>query len=102
MNILDFIKGNGKCKSASGHWFVLTELVDEWYCIKGYLEMENGFRFKCEWDREGVPRNLPYTHGLNLMPVVSITKYKVVDTKELEKYTSVESFNQEQELKFSA
>lgn len=100
MNLLEYIKDNGKCKSASGHWFTLTELTNEWYCIRGYLTMDNGFSFNCEWDREGVPRNLPYTHGLNLMPVVSMTKYKVVDTKELHKYSSVEQFNKEQQERF--
>jgi hypothetical protein len=92
MNILEFIRQGGKCKSAAGHWFHLTDIVEgEQYPIKGTL-IHNNEPFKYEWAEDGTPSNLPYTHCLDLVPVIEVIKYKMVDKKELAKYDNIEDF----------
>ena len=92
MNILEYIKDGGKCKSFANNWFILSEIDEEHeYPIKGFL-LINGKSYPYRWTKEGVPHNLPYTHGLNLMPVVEITTYKSVSASELLKYDNREDF----------
>jgi len=93
MNIADYIKQGGKCKSKSGHWFILDSIKYEKYPIKGWLLMNDGkYYYPCRWDEDGVPHNLPYTHGLELMPVIPVTTYRMVDKKLLSRYLTAEEF----------
>jgi hypothetical protein len=92
MNILEYIKSGGKCKSMADNWFILSEIEEgEEYPIKGFLVI-NGKSYPYRWTEEGVPHNLPYTHGLNLMPVVEVVNYKSINPKELSKYSNREDF----------
>ena len=98
MTLLEYIQNSGKCKSKSGHWFVFKHFkLDEKYPIKGYLKMKD-YDFPCEWTEDGVPKNLPYTHGLDLMPVVPVVDYKMVDKSTLSNYQYVQDFIKDQGL----
>lgn len=93
MNIADYVKKGGKCKSKSGHWFILDCVKYEEYPIKGWLLVNNGTHYlPCRWTEDGVPHNLPYTHGLDLIPVVPVTTYKMVDKKILSNCDTMSEF----------
>ena len=91
MNIVDYVKGGGKCKSKSGHWFILDCVKYEEYPIRGWLLMGD-FYYPCKWNENGEPHNLPYTHGLDLIPVVPVTTYKMVDKKILSNCDTMSEF----------
>ena len=78
MKLIDFIKDGGLCKSKSGHWFKLTGFDDSEYPIIGCLSI-NGRQYQYKWNEDGTPHNLPYTHGLDLMPVVKEVSYRMVN-----------------------
>ena len=42
MEMVEYIKQGGKCKSKSGHWFILDSIKYEKYPIKGWLLMNDG------------------------------------------------------------
>lgn len=91
MNILEYIKHGGKCKSKSGHWFRLKEFVSGPYPISGFLVI-NGKSYPYSWSEDGSPENLPYTHGLDLMPVIPVTHYKMVNKNLLSRYVTRQEF----------
>lgn len=89
MNILDYILNGGSCKSKSGHWFHLDRInSNQEYPISGWLHINDNF-YRYNWNENGVPENLPYTHGLDLMPVITITSYKMLTLEELSNYNSI-------------
>lgn len=91
MNIKDYIKNGGSCKSKSGHWFVFQSIDSGDYPIKGFLTV-NGKNFPYSWTEDGQPHNLPYTHQLDLVPVVPVVSYKMVKTEALKRYNTIEDF----------
>ena len=91
MNILQFLKEGGLCKSKAGHWFVLDTINDEQYPIKGWLTI-NGLNYRYEWTEEGLPHNLPYTHGLDLMPVIGEVSYRTINKDILKKSDNIQHF----------
>lgn len=98
MNILEYVKNGGVCKSKSGHFFVLNGIENgAEYPITGYLQMEN-YKYPCKWTENGVPHNLPYSHGLDLMPVISIVSHKMIDKEILSRYMTVEEFRHDAEI----
>mgnify|MGYP006301201215 CR=1 FL=1 len=92
MNLLEYVKQGGRCKSKSGHWFTPSEMPGNGeYPIKGYLTI-NGKSYYYEWTEDGSPHNLPYTHGLDLMPVIKVTSYRMVDKDILSRYMHLMDF----------
>lgn len=91
MDMVEYLKQGGKCKSKSGHFFILDCIKHEEYPIRGWLLMDD-FYYPCKWNENGEPHNLPYTHSLDLMPVIPITSYKMVDKKLLSQYNNIRDF----------
>ena len=91
MNLLEYIKQGGKCKSSAGHWFILSKIGTGEYPIEGTLEI-NGKQYPYKWTETGIPHNLPYTHGLGLVPVIKVTSYRIVDKDLLKRYLTREEF----------
>lgn len=98
MNMLEYIRNGGLCRSASGHDFVLSGFEKgSKYPVKGFLLMNN-YNYPCEWTEDGVPHNLPYSHGLNLMPVIPVVTYKMVSNQLLSRYMNIEDFLHDAEI----
>lgn len=95
MNILEFIKQNGQCRSESGHHLVVQQLDSGDYPIVGHLLMKD-FQFPCRWTEDGLPENLPTNHGLALMPTIPQVYYKSIDKKHLAKFDTIEHLMIEQ------
>ena len=92
MNLLEYIKQGGKCKSNAGHWFVLSGFDEgEEYPINGFLIINNK-SYPYKWTENGIPHNLPYTHGLDLVPVIEVSSYKSVSKKLLSEYEFIDDF----------
>lgn len=91
MTIVDYLKQGGKCKSKAGHDFVLDCIKYEKYPIKGWLVINNE-EYPYEWTENGEPHNLPYTHCLDLVPVIPVTTYKMVDKKILLECDDIRDF----------
>lgn len=92
MNILEYIKQGGTCKSKAGHFVrILQTDFEEEYPIKGQIVM-NKFDYDCKWTKEGTPHNLPLTHCLDLVPVIPVITYKSVNKGKLSKYDNIDDF----------
>lgn len=91
VNILDIVNAGGKLRTAAG-WDVdicyVNKEVD--HCICGYVSSPNGMKNLHKWDKDGKPQNLPLTHGLNLIPVVPITTYHMIDPKQMKQFDKVQ------------
>lgn len=92
MNILEFIQQGGKCQSKAGHWFLLKEIGEDEYPIKGWL-LINRKLYYYAWTTEGKPHNLPYTHGLDLMPMLGRTSYEMISLDRLADCKDINDFN---------
>lgn len=91
MNILEYIQQGGKCRAKAGYDFILDEFdFEDYWCIIGRLETAYNYKIKCRWNKDGVPRGLPYTHGLDLMPVIPIVTYKMIKVETLAKYNNID------------
>ena len=91
MTLLEYIKQGGKCKSKAGYWFTLSKFGTGEYPIEGLLSI-NGEQYPYRWTEDGIPENLPYTHGLDLMPIIKVTTYKMVKKGNLSRYMTREEF----------
>mgnify|MGYP003338343288 CR=1 FL=1 len=91
MKLIDFIKDGGLCKSKSGHWFRLSGFQSGNYPISGFLQINDRW-YEYQWSEDGVPINLPYTHGLDLMPLVEEISYKMVNKNILEECENINQF----------
>jgi hypothetical protein len=91
MDVVEYLKQGGKCRSKSGHDFILDSIKYEEYPIRGWLLMGK-FYYPCKWTENGEPHNLPYTHSLDLVPVIPITTYKMVNKKLLSECDNIEDF----------
>lgn len=91
MNIQEFIQQGGKCRAKAGYDFILDEFdPNDYWCIVGKLQTTYNYKIKCKWDKHGVPQGLPYTHGLDLLPVIPITTYKMIKLETLAKFDKIE------------
>lgn len=99
MNILDYVRKNGKVRTASGEEVEITYTStdpDEKYPIRGFIKFRFGNHSICEWDVNGYPHNLPVTHGLDIHPVIPVTKYHFVSNKKLKNYNDIRDFIREE------
>lgn len=91
ITVLDFITAGGKCVTAAGWDFQICYVDTEIkYSICGYVTNPRGIKSIHKWDKDGNPENLPLNHGLNLVPTVPITKYYMIDKKEMNNFTKVQ------------
>lgn len=89
--VLDFINAGGRCITAAGWEFQICYIdKDIEYCICGYVISPNGTKNIHKWDKDGRPEKLPITHGLNLIPTVPITKYHMIDMKNMKEFDKVQ------------
>lgn len=86
MNILKFATNTMsnpekyQLRTASGRTIEVTNIVNsERYPIRGVIkDTVSGLDIICEWDENGYPHNLPYNHGLNLLPYRSKTVFEMI------------------------
>lgn len=99
MNILEYIENGGTVKTSSGHFVDCYLSDDEVYPIHGNVKDFGSFGFKyfCRWTADGIPENLPTTHGLDLNPTLERIVYDIFSRKELSKYESI--FELKEQLK---
>lgn len=89
MNLFEFITCGGLVKTAAGHIVTLTDVnPNEKFGIKGMVNWVGGHKSEMEWDVEGFPEDRRTHHGLNLLPVVSVTKYQSIPMSSLKNYDS--------------
>ena len=91
ITILDFVNNLGKVRTAAG-WDVNICYVDKDndYPICGYVINPNGTKNLYHWAENGKPENLPLNHGMNLIPVVPITEYHMIDIKRMKDFDKVQ------------
>jgi hypothetical protein len=91
LTILDFVNAGGKCITAAGWEFQICYInKDIEYPICGYVISPSGVKSLYHWDVFGDPFDLPLTHGLNLVPVVPIITYHIIDIAQLSKFARVQ------------
>lgn len=87
MNMLEFAKcalrypDQYQLRTASGRIVEITKIAtSESYPIRGIIkDAVPGHDVICEWNENGYPHNLPYTHGLTLLPYRAKTVYERID-----------------------
>ena len=92
MNILQFAAHTlsnpekYQLRTASGRVVEITNIVDSTkYPIQGIIkDTAPGLNSICEWDENGYPHNLPYTHGLNLLPYHAKTVYERIPASQFD------------------
>lgn len=86
MNFVEFINLKGMCKTAAGHKIhnIKTTGLDKQYPIIGKVEWKTGYLMDMSWDENGVPRNLPLNHGLNLIALIPRVEFDVIDISKLD------------------
>ena len=91
ITVFDFLNAGGKCKTACGWDFKICWLNKESdYPICGYVVYSNNDQMMYKFDVNGFPEKLPITHGLNLIPVVPITTYRMIDMKKMDNFDKVQ------------
>ncbi len=91
ITVLDFVNAGGRARTAAGYEFQLSYIAkDQPYPIVGYVINPAGVKSLHKWDINGNPENLPLTHGLNLIPVVPIITYHMIDVKKLNEFDKVQ------------
>ena len=94
MNVLEYIEAGGMVKTSSGYNVSIILSDDEKYPIHGTI-LKCGiteYNIHCKWDKNGLPHNLPETHGFELNPVVKEVIYHVVHRSELKMYNDICEF----------
>lgn len=92
MNILKFahyaLKNPTKycLRTASGRLVNITYISEsDPYPIRGeILNTTPGRNTICQWDENGYPHNLPYTHGLQLLPYTAEIVWRKIDKKDVD------------------
>ena len=91
ITVFDFLNAGGNCKTACGWDFKICWLNKESdYPICGYVVYSNNDQMMYKFDVNGFPEKLPITHGLNLIPVVPIITYRMIDMKEMDNFDKVQ------------
>lgn len=91
MNILKFAKNTMlhpekyQLRTASGRVVEISYISKEGpFPIRGVIkDSVPGLNTICEWDENGYPYNLPYNHGLNLLPYLAKTVYERISNEEV-------------------
>lgn len=92
MNILKFATNTMhnpekyQLRTASGRVVEVSHIAkSESYPIRGVIkDAVPGHDVICEWDAKGYPHNLPYNHGLNLLPYRAKTVYERIPPEQFE------------------
>lgn len=93
MNILEFVEQGGNVKTSNGNDVHVLLSDDEHYPIYGtVVSKHTGNNFECKWDENGIPYNLPETHGWELHPVVEIKTYTLINKSILGIFTNIQEF----------
>ena len=73
-------------RTASNRIVEVTSIsTNDTHPIRGFIkDSAPGIDSLCQWDETGYPHNLPYTHGLNLIPYRSKTVYEKITKDQLE------------------
>ena len=92
MNILKFAKHSMnnpekyQLRTASGRIVKVTNIINSAeHPIRGVIkDSVPGLDIICEWTEKGYPHNLPFNHGLNLIPYLAKTVYERIPPEQFE------------------